>query len=45
MTVCSIPDDYNAEQARKILTKLGDANQYLAERLNELTILYNERIR
>ncbi|MDA9237292.1 HD domain-containing protein [Schleiferiaceae bacterium] len=34
-----------AEQARKILTQLGDANQYLAERLNELTILYQERIR
>lgn len=34
-----------AEQARKILIQLGDANQYLAERLNELTILYQERIR
>lgn len=34
-----------AEQAIKILTKLGDANQYLAERLNELTVQYNERIR
>lgn len=34
-----------AEQARKILTKLGDANQYLAERLNELTVQFNERIR
>ena len=33
-----------AEQARTILIKLGDANQYLAERLNELTIIYKERI-
>lgn len=34
-----------AEQARKILIQLGGANQYLAKRLNELTIQYKERIR